>query len=254
MKLGICMLMTMMAFILAIPVEGASMKCTGVDVTVIYENDVDALTACTGATEAIVFMTEHGFNARIPITISVVDQIEKKHTAQVLGQYSSKTTDITMLSFSSCLEKSADNPPFGIAMNMDIHRSFVVHEIAHAIADHNFVIDNPSRVAQEYIAYTVQLATMLPSLRDDILSRNRTGGFESEEEITDLFYAFNPNNFAVKSYLHFLRPENGSKFFQRILTGSFQPTEDELYLMMTSPRSNEGAMCLSLEFHKSDPR
>jgi hypothetical protein len=84
-----------------------------------------------------------------------------------------------------------------------------VHEIAHAIADANFV-RRPVAPAHENIAYTTQLATMPEELRNTILRNVDTDGYEHLKEVGDMLLMIDPNRFAVKSYLHFMRPQNGS--------------------------------------------
>ena len=114
---------------------------------------------------------------------------------------------------------------FGLQLSRNLYRSFIVHELAHAIAANNFTIEHVSTASQEYIAYTVQLATMARSLQKSIFTTFTHEPFLNEGEITSLFYYLNPEVFGVKAYRHFQRLENGADFYRRILTGGFQPME-----------------------------
>ncbi len=190
---------------------------------VMYEDAADAAITCNAADVAISFMKAHGFETALPISIRVVREINGKRKILEYGHFDPVISEIKILSIESCKQAMTLNPPFGIPISSDLHRSFIIHEVAHAIAQHNFTMENPSVEAQEYIAYTVQLATMDRLTRKQIMDRYKIQGFEDESEITALYLAMDPASFGVKSYRHFLLQENGNDFFQRLLKGNFQP-------------------------------
>jgi hypothetical protein len=73
--------------------------------------------------------------------------------------------------------------------------------------------------AEEYIAYTTQLSLLPDEIRLKILTQITNEGFGHENEITSLFHQLNPRVFAVKAYRHFLRPENGKRFYKKLVSG-----------------------------------
>ena len=105
-------------------------------------------------------------------------------------------------------------------MDPDLHRSIVAHEVAHAIASQNLP-EKQAFVTQEYIAYVTQLATMPPDVREKVLANFPNNSFDTDEQINMTIFMMAPEVFAVKAYRHFLKPENGAAFFQRLLLENF---------------------------------
>lgn len=205
--------------------QAAQKICPELSLRVVYEAPEDADIVCTAGKEATAFMERHGFAIGLPIAVRVVRDLPSKPHLPELGQFDAKTMEVRVLAWEYCVKIVGDRPPFGVPFNIDLHRSVVVHEIAHAIAQHNFQVEKPSIEAQEYIAYTVQLATMAVPLRDRILHRYAVPGFLADSEITSLYLALDPASFGVKAYRHFLGTNGGAPFFRRLLTGDFQPPE-----------------------------
>jgi hypothetical protein len=195
-------------------------RCPTAEVTVRHTGAAEAAKVCEAVADAVGFMTAHGFELKAPFTIAVVDQITQSPMPSSLGAFNAATREIEILGYDAATRFFPDRPPFGIPMNPEIYRSFVVHEVAHAVAHPNFV-RRPNLAAMEYIAYTVQIATMPEPLRRRVLASVETEAFEQPREIGDQLVMFDPARFAVKSYLHFIRPENGAAFYQRLLTGKF---------------------------------
>lgn len=175
---------------------------------------------CDAVADAVSFMTANGFEFKAPFTVAVVDRITHSQLVTTLGAFNAKTREVEILGYEAATGFLPDHPPFGIPMNPELYRSFVVHEAAHAVAHPNFV-RRPNLAAMEYIAYTVQLATMTEPLRERVLDSVQTEAFDQPQEIGDQLLMFDPARFAVKSYLHFIRPGNGAEFYQRLLTGKF---------------------------------
>ncbi len=124
-----------------------------------------------------------------------------------------------MLSYNGCKCQIIENGFWDLIYSRDLHNSFIVHEIVHAIAGVHFEVKSHSIAAEEYIPYTAQIALLNENLRKDLLAKITNEGFKNEHEITSLFHDLSPSAFAVKAYRHFLRNENGSDFYQKILTG-----------------------------------
>lgn len=188
--------------------------CPEAPVRVSYERETDAHTVCEAAHLAVAVMTEHGFLVAQPLAIDVVHNLPDK--PHLLGTFNPKLEKIEILSYEDCAKRALTKPPFRVPMDLSMHRSFVVHEIAHTIAQQNFAISDPSVAAQEYIAYSVQLATMAPTLRETILARDQLDPFEDEFEITTVYLAFDPSSFAVKVYRHLTEVADAPSFYQQL--------------------------------------
>jgi hypothetical protein len=57
------------------------------------------------------------------------------------------------------------------------------------------------------------------NLRHEILADVSGSGFEKEEQISEMYYYLSPYQFGVNAYRHFLRPENGARFFKSVIRG-----------------------------------
>ena len=196
--------------------------CPNSKVVVALSQPEDCEIACTGAIDAISFLEINGLRLAGPIHIHPMGRIPEGVSADALGYFDSRTVRIHVKNFSAPQEAVQGLGILGLPMDRDLYRSLVVHEVAHLIAIHNFTMESPSRVAQEYIAYVTQLATMPPGLRDRILTIFPGEGFRTSTHINSLIYMISPEKFAVGAYRHFVRAENGAAFFRRLLTGKIQ--------------------------------
>jgi hypothetical protein len=202
--------------------------CEGTQISVLAQHDSDATLACEAARRAIAFFADQGFHADIAATILVEEEPSSPTDWSLLGSFDARRGEIRVLSLHKAMESAPREPPFGEPMHAQLHASFIAHELRHALAKANFTIARPSVLAHEYVAYTVRLATMPDTLRQDILSRYQLEGFQHEREIGETYYLVNPHAFAVKAYPHFRRPENGSAFLSRVFNGLLSPTQRPL--------------------------
>lgn len=193
-------------------------KCPNTNAQVTYQVEDDFHHACKAAEKTFSFMTSQGFLVDNIIRISLTDTIHNKHTPAVYGYYSTRENTVNLLSYAAFLTATSGQTIFGTVPDTTIYQSFIVHEVAHAIAHHNFTIANPPPVAHEYIAYVVQIATLPVSVQQKILINFRYGAFENHREINSIYFSLSPENFAIKSYLHFIQPENGRIFLATILS------------------------------------
>jgi hypothetical protein len=98
-------------------------------------------------------------------------------------------------------------------MTIALWRSFVSHEVGHAIAEQHFAARAQHRTASEYIAAVVQLSTLPPELRAAILDRYDVEAFRDASEIGIILYDLNPAVFAVSAYRHYVSLGDGGPAF-----------------------------------------
>ncbi len=195
------------------------LRCANTSATVTFSEPADGETACTGAVDAIAFLEANGFNTGGPIEIHMVTRIPEDKMTGVWGCFDRPHGQIYVLKYSACRGVRQCAGIFGLPTDRDLHRSLVAHEVAHAITSHNPSVENAPWVAQEYIAYVTQLATMPPGLRGRVLARFRGEGFETSAQINLTILMVAPDVFAVRAYRHFAKLEKGAAFFRRLLTG-----------------------------------
>jgi len=209
-------------------VAASSAKCPNVDVKVYAELKEDITFVCTAAESTFSFLTKAGLNKRMPIEVYIVEKMKELPFGNLyLGKYERRLKRVTVLSYNTCKRHYKGSCFCGLRFCRKLHSSFVVHEIAHAIAHANFNTETHNIAAEEYIAYTTQLALLPDDLRQEILTRINNEGFCHEREITSLFHDLNPSIFAVKAYRHFSRPENGTEFYMKLIYGKCKLDEDD---------------------------
>lgn len=109
---------------------------------------------------------------------------------------------------------------FGVPVSPLMYRSVVTHEVAHAVADCNFKMPNPTIQAKEYVAYVAMFASMESALRSRIMTENPGSGFDSELKINATIYLCDPMRFGVKAYRHYLQQDHGNAFLRKVLSGN----------------------------------
>jgi len=220
MRLFLCLAFLAAAF--AAPAAAAERRCAGINATIYADSAYDAYLACAGAADAAAFLSQRGFTVDTVMRIEVLDSVflhaDENPSFRILGQFVAEQDRILVTSMNGQREMAAEKPIFGVPYEAAMFRSVVAHEAAHAIAEDNFHVDSPTRLAHEYIAYIVQLATMPPRLRQQILDHHRAPAFASELEINPMLYGLNPDVFAVKAYGHFRSPGVGVAFLQTLLS------------------------------------
>ena len=96
-----------------------------------------------------------------------------------------------------------------------VYRSYVVHELAHAIVHQNLKVA-PSLPVYEYVSAAAQVAALPDDWRDVYLREFASVDFEPEM-FNSLTLAMDPARFGVAAWRHFNRPEHGCAFLRRLL-------------------------------------
>lgn len=220
MRLFLCLVILIAAF--AQPAAAVERKCVATNATVNADSAYDAYLACAGAADAVAFLWQQGFTVDTVMQIDILDSVflhtDKNPSFRILGQFDAKQNRIMVTSIDGQREMAKEKPIFGVPYDVALFRSVVAHEVAHAIAEDNFHVEEPTRLAHEYIAYIVQLATMPAQLSQRVFESHPGRAFESELEINPLIYGLNPDLFAVKAYWHYQSPGVGVTFLQTLLS------------------------------------
>lgn len=200
----------------------AERRCVGTNATVTADSMYDTYLACAGAADAANFLAHQGFVVDTVVHIDVRETVylhaKRKPDFRILGRFEPEQNLVLVTSTLSQRSMAQEKPILGIPYEEALFRSVVAHEVAHAIAEDNFHIAEPTRVAHEYIAYIVQLATLPRRLRQQILDRHTADAFENEWEINPMVYGLNPEAFAVKAFRHYSSPGVGAAFLQTLLS------------------------------------
>ncbi len=167
MRLFLCLVVLAATF--ASPAAAAERRCGGTNATIYADSVDDTYLACAGAADAVAFLSQQGLTVDTVMRIDILDNVflhqEESPSFRILGQFDAKQNRILVTSTQGQRQMAAEKPIFGVPYEEALFRSVVAHEVAHAIAEENFHVAEPNRLAHEYIAYIVQLATMPPRFR-----------------------------------------------------------------------------------------
>ncbi len=178
-------------------------RCAGGLVTVIAQMPADRAAACAGAENAIAVLDRLDLPVLNPLVVHVVDEITIMHGASALGTFDAKTRLVKALARSAYSVGSTDEAVLGLPFDDVLHESVFAHEVAHAVFHQHEDTIPLSPVAHEYVAYSVQLTTLPEDHRRRILDRFAVSAFTDVTQVNATLFAFDPNGFGIKAYLHF---------------------------------------------------
>ncbi len=184
----------------------------------VYVNSTDTAAAksvCDAVEEARKLNAACGLHQTRPIEIEIVSEMDQEHKA-CAAYFNCDTDNLTILSADTL---AASENVISIFRSLSVEayfRSVIIHEMTHAFLNHSGR-DGFSRVAHEYLAYAIQIATLEVTDRDTVLSSNTVLDVGDLERINESSLFFGPSEFALRSYQHFASPENGCVFVGRIL-------------------------------------
>lgn len=208
---------------IADPASAAKQECgLNPNVTIDSASQADARYACLGANDAVRFLSSQGF-AVPAVSIRIVDAMPQNIPESALGAFSRSRNEIFILSLPVFLDHSQKYGIFNIPVDDSVYRAVIAHEVAHAIAFHNFRA-TPTLLAQEYIGFVTFFTALERNRRDNILRR-----YQYDEEwlgYPAILYLTDQVEFGAHAYWHFHRPDRGRHFFQQILDGKALGTDE----------------------------
>lgn len=208
------------ALLLAEPAYARSVTCKSREVVVESSSNMDATHACQGALNATKFLVSQGLSVPTHIIILLVPKMPDGVPDSTVGAFSKAEQRVFVLTYSALKKRSN---PFTLPLDRSLYRAIVSHEVAHAIAFQNSKAQS-SILAQEYIAYVTLFSTMAPMQREQILRRY---SYDPAWQLyAAILYLSDQLEFGAHAYWHFLRPENGQRFFRRALEGDVLTLEN----------------------------
>ena len=205
-----------------------SFRCSGTDAVIRLEAPANTDWICEGAAAAIDFLGAIGVPQRATVEINIVETLPSG-LRDAVGCYDWLHGDIHVLGSDRCIRDTEAPQAFRVPNDAGIYRSYVAHEVAHALAAGSFGFAHPSAAAQEYIAGVVQLSVLEPGQRSEILSRFPGDGYDGAVEINFLNYQLDPGRFAVEAYRHFMKQKDGGAFVERLLSGDIRLKDQPTY-------------------------
>ena len=191
-------------------------RCNGLNVVVHSPNRTDAMIACEGARDAIVFLESHGLDVSGTIVIEVLTELPALTGSPAAGCYLESEQRVLILVYS---EFRKFETLFRVPIDRSLYRSAATHEVAHMVADFNFTIPKPSIQAKEYITYVTMFSAMEPVLREKVLSHFTGKAFEGDWQMSTTVYMLDCMGFGIRAYLHFIKLTDGDEYLHAILNG-----------------------------------
>lgn len=198
------------------PSVAAVARCEGARIAVHGGGAADAASICAGGRDAFGFFDERKLDTSIDVDVEVTAVLPDKADAAALGCYHPARKRVYLLPLA---EFTRRGKWFGLAPEPALYRSLATHEIAHAIVTCGLGAAPLSTAAMEYIGYVAMLSAMPADLRRRVLEQQPGSGFDAPAQINTFVYLIDPARFAVQSYRHYQRPENGDHFLRDLLSG-----------------------------------
>lgn len=173
---------------------------------------------CEGIARGLRFFEGHAIALRHDIGLDLATN-NLDSTQNHIGLYQAGAKRITLLTYDAA---HARGDVFRSPMNEALYVSFVVHELAHAIADQHFSTGSASLLGHEYLAYVAQLSSLPDDQRAAILERYRLKRFSEPREMSQMFYHLDPTAFGIKAYLHYQGLADKQAFVRKLLDGSIR--------------------------------
>ena len=154
-----------------------------------------------------------------PVTVEVGPPVPRDGAfAAVFGFFDPVGDVVGMRSLDDYL--ASDDGGFGEPPSVGLWRSFIVHELTHALVHPHLSATEGRRITHEFVAYATQLATLDAATLSRILERYATTAYRDETAINEIVYAMAPHRFGVRAYLTVAAsPEPKAYVWQRLRHG-----------------------------------
>ena len=191
------------------------------EVIVLAADAATAAEVCRVAERAITFLSQFDITPQRTISFTIVEQQIDNHGYDVYGNYDSRRDGIQLMSYAA-IQNSVEKPMIFAEPFDRVHYAGVIaHEVAHAVVQHNLKKTLRNSAAQEYLAYSTQLAALPKERRDVIITAMDVVAWASGDAISDTYMAMNPGKFAVKSYKHLTGLAEPGPFIEILLNSNW---------------------------------
>jgi hypothetical protein len=201
------------------PVEAQLLSCTDSLVAFESEGPGDFRCVCASAKAAVDFLSSMGLETSKCITLRLVEHIPFSQDHIFIGAYSPISQEVTLLTYQKAVELFEMIRPIpGIDLSEELWCSYAAHELAHVISSQYLNPEIKDHTAGEYISAVTQLTVLPAGIRQKIFNKYKdVTAYQSRAEMSELYFLFDPNKFAVKCYLHFIAQENPKEFIEHLV-------------------------------------
>ena len=202
----------------------AAQDCDGFTINGMASNQIEIQDVCNVAQQATDFLRQCGIESSEDFNITIQERLTHVSGLPVFAFFHSPNNQITITDFESFKNLIDVDSAYYKLPNDDLYKSLIAHEVTHAISLNCQIIaeSDCSRVALEYIASVVQVASMNNNTRQILLSEfPRSSPVELEMFNEFVFYS-SPQWFVANAYRHYKQIDNECEFLRNILKGEIQ--------------------------------
>jgi hypothetical protein len=182
-------------------------------------NDKMVAYVCEAAHRAFKFLEKYKLYPRKNISVEIIEKLIYLDGYWAFGMYDRQSDRLLMMALPTLVETSWFPEMYGQPFDEEHYVGAIAHEITHAIFHHNSsdIEYKWNNAAQEYLAHATQLGVLSAQRREEIISSQDVGPWESGDEISVTYMGLNTTGFAVKSYLHLTQMTDPQPFIQILL-------------------------------------
>jgi Family of unknown function (DUF6639) len=185
---------------------------------------------CTAVKKTTKLFRQCGFMKLPRIRVQVEKEPVNVCGVDAFGSYDAQRQTIRIVDATTCEKMAKVNAAYASLPFGELYQSIVVHEIAHQFFRSHLKDKKASHATHEYIAYAMQIASMPPQVRDQLLNSFPREPPEDLGPFVDMLLLMSPMYFGVLAYDHFSAPGNGCRVLQEIVRGEIEfPSSDEPY-------------------------
>jgi hypothetical protein len=203
-----------------LPLRAEQGLCANYKILIEGNRPEDVAGACAAVGDAASFFALAGLTMPRNLVIRLVDEAASPFLEeQEIGHYDGRLHAIVMRDYRAATsQRFRAEHGLGAIATRGEWQSYIVHELAHGAIHAGCDRTCPSRAIHEYVAAVAQISALPEEKRARLLDTHRNlEAFESEAEITEIYYSLNPRYFAVKAYKHYRRQTDPAAFLKALL-------------------------------------
>lgn len=192
--------------------------CLNLLVNVAGGSDIEQAAVCEAAGYAVARLEQCAIDQHRLINIELHDVVRDPFGRRIFGRLDPRH-DIVLLTRIASVEALVRETPFRSFTLTEFHRSLAVHEVVHAVMNHNFRRQPTSRAAWEYPAYAIQLESLPVEALQSFLLAKATKAVWDGSLFNDIVLAFDPDYFAAMAYYHLSSSRSQCATLHEVLRG-----------------------------------
>ena len=202
---------------LAVPVWADTISCGQSDIQVRADHPADAELTCDAVRRAEVLFAHCNMPPfKHPLRVEIVRDLKPRCVAI----YHCGESWIEVLEPRLMEERRSAEGAFGFQSTSDYFQSVLVHELAHATFDNVPCPFEACIVANEYVAYALQVMSLTPEAQALFARNSGLDRRVSRDELNAVILFMAPGRFAQLAWAHVLQRGDACGFIGQIMDGT----------------------------------